>query len=1140
MRKEDDINNNDELDDDPGLSTDYNSTKKEKMIIDIDDNSDDFNQRNNSSMYKSKENKSSKKPYQMKFLSTNIRGLQSKVDAFKNILVKEEIDIALVSETHCQGNKNIKIEDYVCYYRNRPLREKGGVAIYLKNRWANASMKLEEGIDHNEFFVLRIENTYPNIILVVYYGVIEGQFTTEEVRAMQADLFETVSKYSEEGCHIFWAGDFNNHIGNNLGLVGNSDEMSAGGKSLVQFVTEENLTLLNARDPKHTHCDRTSGTSKVLDLVITNAGEKVEKFEVDGKMEFTPFRLKASKGKGKANRSFTDHLGIKWVVNVEPNVNKTNKIVNWNYGKINGDQKYEEATNSAADYITCRMMTCHNVDEIAEFIHEKVEEAKKFAYGKVTRTKSQLKAISEACMWKKRTEEVEKEIMSVEAHKIKANDRIWEMRNRISDKFGDKQFVGVRNPDTGRMTKTREETIEVTLKYNENLLRKDKEEDDERLSEEERVLIKSKEEAVRIAMNQREYREDEELEYVDFERVIEKIRLNNKNVYRDFMKAGSSFKRAIFHFYNMCYVQEKMPESFYDTELLKLYKGKGVRAELKSNRFIHLKGWMAKTYEKMLMTKMEDKMFNCTPDFQVGGQKMGSTNEHLLSMMVAMKKLEEKQGCGAIIFMDIKACFDRVRLTDILYETAQSGVVGRPLKNIAKYTDNLNIKMVGDPNKQRKVNITNSTGQGTGYAPVGTSLTMAKTLEVRINRRDEEERKTIISSVDGIALNHNFFVDDLAKNCGMNKELKINGTIITETLGELQLQAHADKSGLLVYGKNKEKFKEEISKDPPMVQGFKLGFKEKETYLGMIFSEKGAEDSINLTLENRRVKCLTKAAIIKRTLADERMAKMGWLGAARLLHNSVVMSTLTYGAAAFTRMTKKQWDEIEAIQRHCLLHILGISTKTTYQSLLFIMGILPAKDLVKKLQIGFVNNLIHIKQKGQCYETIIAEMKCGQGGLMEEVREYCREYGISDVTKYYVHPTEIRERIEARVFNRLWINCLGAKKPPLAARRHDGRARYYSHMPTNKAKLMLCFEVGDLNFRKSRKREALSRYGSFECLVPFCKEEDSFEHVKMCPGYTASLTKSDPEPSEIIEYLTQLEEERVKRFKKSLINFKTF
>ena len=159
---------------------------------------------------------------------------------------------------------------------------------------------------------------------------------------------------------------------------------------------------------------------------------------------------------------------------------------------------------------------------------------------------------------------------------------------------------------------------------------------------------------------------------------------------------------------------------------------------------------------------------------------------------------------------------------------------------------------------------------------------------------------------------------------------------------------------------------------------------------------------------------------------------------------------------------------------------------------------------------------------------------------MEEVSEYCKEFDIPDVTQYYVHPTEIRERIETRVFNRLWIKCLGAKKPPLAARRLDGRARYYSNMPTNKAKLMLCFEVGDLNFRKNRKREALSRYGSFECLVPFCKEEDSFEHVKRCPGYTASLKSDDPEPHELIEYLTQLEEERVKRFKKSLINFKTF
>ena len=1065
------------------------------------------------------------KTYSMKFYCNNVRGLQSKIDTVKNVLGKEMIDIAILTETHNRGLKNIKIEDYVCYFRNRPLRDKGGIAIYIHQKWANSVMKLEEGIDHNEF--------------VAYYGVIEGQFTNEEVRAMQGDLFEIIRKYNEEGCILVWAGDFNNHVGNLMGLKGNQEEISNGGRALADFINEEELAVLNGRDMSHTHFDRTAGTSRILDFVVTNTPASVEEFCVDNKLEFTPYRLK--KGKHAVTKVFTDHVGIKWSMSVEPCSNKTNKVVQWNYSKKDGGFKYADKTDSLSDYITCKMMECDDVDEIAEFIMEKVNEAKLYAYGKITKTRSQLKVINDTLIWKKRTKEIEKEISSVEATKVRCNDRLWEMRSRLSGKFSDKQFVGVKNPENGLMTRTREETLDVTLKYNYDLLRKDKE--DERgpsSSRDDQELTEAKEAMVKLAMAQKEFKEDEELDREDFERVIEKIKLNNKNVYRDFMMAGSKFKNAIFHFYSMCYKQEKMPESFYETELLKLYKGKGVRSELKSNRFIHLKGWMAKTYEKMLMTKMEAKMFAATPEFQVGGQKMGSTNEHLLAMIVAMRKLEKVQKTGAIIFMDIKACFDRVRLNDILFETVQAGVVGRPLKNIATYTDNLIIKMVGDDNQERQRRISNSTGQGSGFAPVGTSLVMAKTLEMKIKARALEEGATIIKSVGGITLHHNFFVDDLSKNCSEVKELEINANIITEALDELHLQAHPDKSGVLVYGKKREEFKESILRNGPEVQGFKLGFKEKETYLGMIFSNGGADDSITMTLQNRRVRCLTKAAVIKRTLADERMAKFGWLAGARLLHNSVVMSTLTYGAASFTGLSKKHWDEIESIQRHCLLHILGISTKTTYLSLLFIMGILPAKDLVKKLQIGFINNLLHIKQKGQCYDTVLAELaNSDEGGILREVKSYCIEYGIDDVTQYYVNPSVIRERIETRVFNRLWIKCIESKKPPLAARREDGRGRHYAELPINSAKLMLCYEVGDLNFRKNRKNEAMKRYGSIECLVPFCGEDDCFEHVRRCQGYTARLDKEDPEPMEIIEYLTKLEDERVKRFKRSLINFKT-
>ena len=77
-------------------------------------------------------------------------------------------------------------------------REKGGVAMYIKEKWANGCMKLESGIENNEFFVLRMENSEPNVIVIVYYGVIDKQFLADEVSAMQSDLFDTVRKYVRE------------------------------------------------------------------------------------------------------------------------------------------------------------------------------------------------------------------------------------------------------------------------------------------------------------------------------------------------------------------------------------------------------------------------------------------------------------------------------------------------------------------------------------------------------------------------------------------------------------------------------------------------------------------------------------------------------------------------------------------------------------------------------------------------------------------------------------------------------------------------------------------------------------------------------------------------------------------------------
>ena len=290
------------------------------------------------------------------------------------------------------------------------------------------------------------------------------------------------------------------------------------------------------------------------------------------------------------------------------------------------------------------------------------------------------------------------------------------------------------------------------------------------------------------------------------------------------------------------------------------------------------------------------------------------------------------------------------------------------------------------------------------------------------------------------------------------------------------------------------------------------------------------------TLLARKVKCLSKAGEIKRKLSDERMMGVGWLAAARVIYSSVVVSTLTYGSAAFTGMTVKHWDLLEQIQRQCLVHILDISQKTTYKSLLYVLGVLPVKAIVKKLQIGFINNLVHIKESGQCLKTIRQDEEIGGiKGLLQEVREYCEEYGLPDVTKYYLKPEMIKKQVERKELDRLWVSHLMAKKPPPMTRRDDLTPRYYSNLPKHKAKLALLMEIGELNFRRNRKYEAMKKYGSVECLEPSCHEEDTLEHVNTCHGYSSRL-KDDAGPYEIIEYLVSLDEERFRKYRRSLVN----
>ena len=89
--------------------------------------------------------------------------------------------------------------------------------------------------------------------------------------------------------------------------------------------------------------------------------------------------------------------------------------------------------------------------------------------------------------------------------------------------------------------------------------------------------------------------------------------------------------------------------------------------------------------------------------------------------------------------MDIRTCFDHMTLADSLYECTEAGVVGKPLRMIHTVTDDLKIKIQGDHDKTRNKQLSNCLGQGTVYAPTGTGITMATSLEQSMAATEAEE-----------------------------------------------------------------------------------------------------------------------------------------------------------------------------------------------------------------------------------------------------------------------------------------------------------------------------------------------------------------------------------------------------------------
>ncbi len=337
------------------------------------------------------------------------------MESLSNIARESKADVICLTETHCYGDKAPKLQGYSCYFRNRSQKSKGGLSILVFDKISKYVTKLETSIEPAEFFSLNFSCFDPGLVLTNFYGVIENQYTKSELLKIQSELFSCLESHANSGANIIAVGDFNVHVGEEMGLKGNQNkEISPGGRNLINWITENSFRVLNELDssPTHFDCSTKSTQSNILDFAITNNMNIVKSFKVDSEKEFTPYRIKMIKG--KRERVHPDHRSL--IIKLSPNwVQKpiSANVIDWNYSKDGGDTRYKELTDNFAGEFMVAIDLTESVDELYDWYLKRMNDIKMEAYGKSTVSIKRAEKIDDDKMWHKRLSEIRKSVSTL-------------------------------------------------------------------------------------------------------------------------------------------------------------------------------------------------------------------------------------------------------------------------------------------------------------------------------------------------------------------------------------------------------------------------------------------------------------------------------------------------------------------------------------------------------------------------------------------------------------------------------------------------------------------------------------------------------------------------------------------------------
>lgn len=1059
----------------------------------------------------------------LRVYSNNIRGYFSKKESLSAIVARENIDVICLCETFMSASKFPELPGYISYFRNRSKKSAGGIALLIKQEKARYAVKLDVGEEDNEFLTVKFTNCQPHLVMIVYYGC-QAREGVDKVKLHISQLLETAQKYMDQGCNINIVGDFNLHIGNSV-VKNNDSESNPCGRLFMDQLEVKGLQVMNTMSPNPiTFIDRSGKDHRrrVLDLVVSNQPVTISNFRTDDEdYNFTPYSVQMRKG--KSSRTYADHMGIIYEVrtNWQDRV-KFERDSIWNYKKQLGDLKYHLFTSNACNYLMNKVHSEPDINAVHKAFTNVLTKGKFQSYGKRTVTASKIRRVNDDLVWRERISEINK--LQARFKDDKEINQIYKTRKVILKGQCDRQNVAVEVEETGEILEDLDDVLNHILEYNVKNMEK------VAPSRQVEEIMRKKAEVIDMMLDDHQVDKfPKSIPWEVFIKVLTKVHAQKKACFRDIIKAGRNYKYALYTLLNRMYEKEEFPEASAVTYLTKIWKRKGRQSRLKDNRFVHSKEPISKLFEKCIVEIVAQAIDEATPQLQAGSRKGRSTRDQLLKVIVMQKYFECKSKPLPIVLVDVQACFDRMVLDDVVYDTIQAGADLKATRVIRKFSDKTEIRLRGDYRNHGQgvgKEIRGTLGQGSNFAPPGIGMTTSRSL-----LHEFEKPGNMMAKLGEVETLPQSYVDDMATMPANLKGVKEAGVRIGTALENISLRSHPDKSEIIVTGRTQRaaKMREQLTRDPALMQGSEVKVSSSGMYLGMKVSQEGHKDTVDMTARHRVAKAWGRIAELKSTINDAKMSSVGWLKAGVAMIRSVIIPMITYSGDVWLSINKATEKYVRDEYKSMVYVLLDIPTNTKWTSVLADLRVPNVMTVVDKLRINYLNHTLWGKGDTALKELLLEEHRVnGDKSLISLGDVICEQYKLPKVSEQELHKGLVKHRVKVKDEVDNWVSNITSSATNNVGLERTRISTTFFRLTKRQAQAIIAFNAGAFKLKTA--------WGDFHevqaCLAPLCDGEDELTHIQGCPHYTTRWEDRFKDDLKLLaSYFVNLDRERRRRWR---------